>query len=85
LEPEHLVCKHFVELVTDYFEGALPTHERARFEAHLAECPPCTQYLAQMRQTLRLVGRLTEESVPDEGKEELLHLFRAWKQEANSP
>jgi anti-sigma factor RsiW len=85
LEREDLVCKHLVELVTDYFEGALPAHDRARFEGHLAACPPCTEYLAQMRQTLRLVGKLTEESVPDQGKEQLLQLFRRWKHEASSP
>jgi anti-sigma factor RsiW len=50
-----LVCREFVELVTDYLEGTLPEPERARFEAHLAECDGCAGYLEDMR---RLVGSL---------------------------
>ncbi|MBV9195699.1 MAG: zf-HC2 domain-containing protein, partial [Solirubrobacterales bacterium] len=30
-----LRCREFVELVTDYLEGALPAAQRDRFEAHL--------------------------------------------------
>ena len=36
-----LVCREFVELVTDYLEGSLPRETRTRFEAHLAECEVC--------------------------------------------
>jgi anti-sigma factor RsiW len=71
-----LVCREFVELVTDYLEGALPDHERSRFEAHLAECDGCTAYLEDMR---RLVGSLHDlpEPPPDPGKREaLLRAFR---------
>jgi anti-sigma factor RsiW len=56
-----LVCREFVELVTDYLEGALPDGERARFDAHLAECDGCTAYLEDMR---RLVGSLHEAPEP---------------------
>jgi hypothetical protein len=44
-DEDPLVCREFVELVTDYLEGALPDGERIRFEAHLAECHGCTGYL----------------------------------------
>lgn len=50
-----LVCREFVELVTDYLEGTLPEAERARMDAHLAECDGCSGYLEDMR---RLVGSL---------------------------
>ena len=30
-----------------YLLGALPPHERAAYEAHLADCRPCAQSLAQ--------------------------------------
>jgi anti-sigma factor RsiW len=56
-----LVCREFVELVTDYLEDALPETERLRFEAHLAECDGCTGYLEDMR---RLVGTLHETPSP---------------------
>ncbi|MGH3250243.1 MAG: zf-HC2 domain-containing protein, partial [Trebonia sp.] len=41
-----LVCQEVVELVTDYLEGALSSADNRRFEAHLAGCPHCTEYLA---------------------------------------
>jgi anti-sigma factor RsiW len=71
-----LVCREFVELVTDYLEGTLPEPERARFEAHLALCDGCTGYLEDMR---RLVGTLheTPEPPPDpDTREALLRAFR---------
>jgi len=71
-----LVCREFVELVTDYLEGALPARERERFEAHLAACDGCSGYLEDMR---RLVGTLheTPEPPPDPAtREALLRAFR---------
>jgi anti-sigma factor RsiW len=47
--PDPLACQEFVELVTDYLEDALPPEQRARFEAHLAECDGCRGYLADVR------------------------------------
>lgn len=52
-----LTCKELVEIVTDHLEGALPAHERARFEAHLAECDGCATYLEHVRTTIALTGR----------------------------
>ncbi len=74
-----MTCKEFVELVTEYLEGALPPDEHERFEAHLATCDRCPNYLDQMRQTITLVGKLTEESLSAEASDELLHIFRDWK------
>jgi len=56
--PDPLACREFVELVTDYLEGALPPEQRARFEAHLAGCDACPGYLEDIRSiatTLRTV------------------------------
>jgi anti-sigma factor (TIGR02949 family) len=75
-----LSCQELVELVTEYLEGILPAHERARFEDHLAICPGCSNYLDQMRRTIQMVGALKEETIPEEAKEQLLLAFRAWKQ-----
>jgi hypothetical protein len=74
-----LTCRELVELVTDYFEDALTPAERARFEDHVSGCGGCAAYLEQMRQTIALVGRLTEEDVPPEAEGELLLAFRDWK------
>jgi anti-sigma factor RsiW len=74
-----LTCRELVELVTDYLEGALSDHDRARFEAHIAVCDGCTRYLFQMRETIRLTGMLTEEQVPVEQRDTLLDAFRGWR------
>jgi anti-sigma factor RsiW len=79
LSAAELTCKELVELITDHLEGALPPEDRSRFEAHLAGCRGCRAYLGQMRQTIRLAGRLTEDAVPAATKRRLLHAFRAWK------
>jgi anti-sigma factor RsiW len=73
-----LVCREVVELVTDYLEGALPRGERRRFEAHLADCPHCTEYLEQMRTTIRLTGRLEPDDLSPAMEEDLGELFRRW-------
>jgi anti-sigma factor RsiW len=76
-----LVCRELVELVTDYLEGTLSRRDRARFDAHIAACPHCTQYLAQFRETLRLTGMLREGDVSPEAAQALLAEFRNWKDE----
>jgi anti-sigma factor RsiW len=76
---QELTCQELVELVTDYLEGTLPPVERARFEAHIAGCTGCRRYLAQMRQTIATLPRLTEESIQPEAREALLRTFRKWK------
>ena len=73
-----LSCRELVRLVTDYVEGALTPDERLRFERHIAICPPCRAYLAQMRATLAVSGELTEESISPEAREHLLAAFRDW-------
>ena len=78
LEPE-LTCVQLVELVTDYLEGRLAPAERLRLEEHLGSCDCCVTYIEQMRQTIRTVGRLTEEDLSPELQDELLDAFRGWK------
>jgi anti-sigma factor RsiW len=74
-----LTCQELVELVTDYLEGALSRSDRARFERHIAGCPHCTAYLEQMRRTLAVLGRLEEESLSPQARDELLAAFRDWQ------
>ena len=77
--PIGITCQELVELVTEYLEGTLDPDTRARFEQHLAACPGCSDYLDQMRLTIRATGRLSEESLEPVGTEALLNVFRDWK------
>ena len=76
--PGGLACQELVELVTAYFEDALPAADRKRFETHIAACEACTTYLEQMRLTLETLGRLEPESIPPEAARELTQAFRDW-------
>ena len=72
-------CRELVELVTEYLEGTLPAGDRVRFEAHLGDCEYCTTYLDQMRTTIRLVGRIPEDSVDPVALQALRAAFRGWR------
>jgi anti-sigma factor RsiW len=76
-----LVCQQVVELVTDYLEGALSRSARRRFERHLVGCPHCTEYLAQIRETIRLAGRVTPEDLTPQMRDDLTDLYRRWRAE----
>lgn len=78
---QELSCQELVELVTDYVVGVLPQHDRLRFAAHVAACRGCLNYIQQMRQTIRLTGRLTEDALEPDVQRRLLDVFRTWKQE----
>ncbi len=74
-----ITCREVVELVTDYIEGALPAPDRARFERHIGACDGCDTYLAQIRETIRMAGTLSEESLTPAARGALVAAFRTWK------
>lgn len=76
---DEMTCKELVELVTDYLEGTLPDETQTKMENHLSGCDGCTHYLEQMRQTIRLTGKIREETLTSQQREDLLRLFRDWK------
>ena len=49
---EEVTCREFVELVTDYWDDALPADRLALVEEHLVMCDWCKTYLDQMRVTV---------------------------------
>jgi anti-sigma factor RsiW len=67
-----LTCQELIEFLARYVDEELAADERARFDAHLAICPHCVDYVHGYRESIRL-GRAafsdaTEipEDVPDE-------------------
>ena len=78
--PIELVCREMVELVTEYLGGTLPAVDRTRFEEHLASCPPCTAYLAQVKTTLELAAELHAAARPVDERvaRELDRIFGDW-------
>jgi anti-sigma factor RsiW len=78
-------CQEIVEAITEYLEGTLPEPDRTRFEKHLALCDPCVLYLEQMREMIKVLGKIDESSLAEEDKDELLILFRDWKVGSRTP
>jgi predicted anti-sigma-YlaC factor YlaD len=74
-----MTCQELVELVTDYFDGAMDEATRAEFDAHLVVCPGCMTFIEQMRTTLRL----THDIKALEHRPEVIGLlgaFRDWRE-----
>ena len=76
---DEVVCREFVELITDYWEGALPEDQVALVEEHLVMCDWCKTYLDQMAVTVKAMPEAAEaEPVPAETQRALLTAFREW-------
>jgi anti-sigma factor RsiW len=79
LTPQEIPCQKVVEMVSDYLDGALSVRDRRRIEHHLAGCPHCSAYLAQMQETLRLTGRLVPDDLTPEMQREFSEIYRRWQ------
>ena len=74
-----LVCRDAVALMTSYLDGELDNRDRARLEAHLAECPHCSEYLAQLRVTVDALGHVGADDLSEEAVDGLIDLYRRWR------
>jgi anti-sigma factor RsiW len=72
-----LACQDFVELVTAYLDGALPSELDALVEQHVEECAGCREYLSQMRLTIGALRGLPS-ALPIGVRDELLRRARLW-------
>jgi anti-sigma factor RsiW len=76
-----LVCRDAVALMTDYLEGRLSAADVARLEGHLAGCPHCSEYLAQIRITVDALGYVTPAELSEDAVNDLVDLYRRWRSE----
>ena len=79
IDVETLSCRELVELVTDYFEGALDDRHTRLFDEHIAACGGCARYLEQLRQTILVTGMLTPDDLSPAAESALLQAFHDWK------
>jgi anti-sigma factor RsiW len=79
--PRHreIACQQAVELVTSYLDGALSRSQRRRFEAHLADCPHCSEYLAQIRLTIELTGSVQPDDLTEQMQDDLIAIYQRWR------
>ena len=76
LRVDEVTCEQFVELVTEYFEGALQARTLSQVEEHLVMCDWCVTYVEQMQATVALLQELGEEHSP-EPPDSVLAVLRA--------
>jgi anti-sigma factor RsiW len=73
-------CREFVDFLMAYLDEELDADLRASFESHIAACPPCVNFLASYKETVRL-GRLAcrdgDEPLPPEIPDELVQAILA--------
>ena len=74
-----IACRDAVALMTAYLDGELDRPDRERLEGHLADCPHCSEYLAQLRITVDALGYVDADDLPDEAVDELVALYRRWR------
>lgn len=68
-------CREFVEFLMAYDDGELPEDQRASFERHMRDCPPCVTYLETYRETVCLGHQLCQDPegpVPEDVPEGLV-------------
>ena len=73
---DEVTCQQFVELVTDYFEGALPPRTLSHVEEHLVLCDWCVTYVEQMQTTIESLRKL-EDRPSGQPPDSLLTALRA--------
>jgi predicted anti-sigma-YlaC factor YlaD len=76
MDDHEIICREFVELVTEYLDRALPAATVDLVEQHLVMCDWCQDYLHQFKTTIESVGQLGSEPPPAELLETLLVAFR---------
>jgi anti-sigma factor RsiW len=76
IDPHDMMCNELVEVLTDYLDGTLGAHDRARLEAHLAVCDDCQAYLEEFKTTIVLADRADEPEMSSELRNNLLRAFR---------
>ncbi len=70
-----MTCKEFAEFLLAYESGELSPEQKATFDAHLAHCPCCENYLTSYRATVDLAHCCAddpERPAPPDMPEELI-------------
>jgi anti-sigma factor RsiW len=63
-----MCCREIADFLLDYSSGELDPATRARFEEHIAVCPPCVTFMKTYEQSIKLGKAACEpcEEIPPE-------------------
>lgn len=74
-------CKQVFALLSEYLDQELPAENCEAIRAHLADCPPCIEFLDSLKKTVSLCRECegTEKPAPLSG-EARRRMLAAWRQ-----
>ena len=75
---EHYLPVSTVHQPADLIQDVLNRPAR-ELRPHLAGCPHCTEYLAQIRATIAAAGQIEPDDLSREALDELVGLYRTWR------
>ncbi len=73
---KNVTCESAVELLAEYVDGSMEASLRAAFEAHIADCPPCVDFLQTYRATIAVSRKACDVPVPSEVQARLRAFLR---------
>jgi predicted anti-sigma-YlaC factor YlaD len=74
---DEIICRQFVEMASDYLEGAVGEEDLELVEEHLAMCDWCREYLDQMKTTSAALAEAAPSAPSDATLRALLGAFRS--------
>jgi anti-sigma factor RsiW len=74
-------CGEFIDSVTAFLDGAMEETSELRFLTHLTTCRDCETCFDQFRQTITILGELTEERLTAPTRDRLLGAFGALRRD----
>ena len=69
-------CKALFAKLSDYLDGEIDAADCAHVDDHLADCPPCRDFLESLRRTVRLVQSDPDAVLPAEVRHAVLESWR---------
>jgi len=75
-----ICCKECIDLLYDYFEGALDQETKNSLEEQFQDCPPCIAFLNTYKSTTTLCREaLNQIEIPDEVRRALQNYLKEHK------
>lgn len=69
-------CKALFARLSEYLDGEIDAEGCAHVDEHLADCPPCRDFLESLRRTVRLVQSEPGATLPDEARRAVVESWR---------
>jgi predicted anti-sigma-YlaC factor YlaD len=69
-------CKALFAKLSEYLDGEIDAVDCAHVDAHLADCPPCRDFLESLRRTVRLVQSDPDGALPEEARRAVLESWQ---------